>query len=74
MKALPLCAVLTLLLCHAVPAQDPSAAPPELDPKLVKEYEALLNQRFNRDPGEMLRHLERVGTADPAGLPVRDRF
>jgi hypothetical protein len=74
MKALSLCALLTLLLCHAAPAQDPSAAPPELDPKLVKEYEALLNQRFNRDPGEMLRHLERVGTADPAGLPVRDRF
>lgn len=74
MKALSLCALLTLLLCHAAPAQDSSAAPPELDPKLVKEYEALLNQRFNRDPGEMLRHLERVGTADPAGLPVRDRF
>lgn len=74
MKTLHLCAVLMLFLCHAARAQEAAAAPPPVDPALIKEYEALLNQRFNRDPGEMLRHLERVGTADPAGLSVRDRF
>ena len=41
---------------------------------LLKQYGAILNQKFTRDPGELLRHLERVGTADPATLPANERF
>ena len=63
------------------PAAPPPAAaavapvpPPAPDPKLIKEYESILQQKFTRDPGELLRHLERVGTSDPAILPANDRF
>lgn len=55
-----------------VPAVPPAAPAP--DPKLIKEYESILNQKFTRDPNELLRHLERVGTSDPATLPANDRF
>lgn len=40
----------------------------------MKQYEAILNQKFTRDPSELLRHLERVGTSDPATLPANERF
>lgn len=36
--------------------------------------EALRSQRFSREPSDLLRHLERVGTTDPATLAVSDRF
>lgn len=48
--------------------------PPAPDPKLLKEYQSILNQKFTRDPNELLRHLERVGTSDPATLPANERF
>ena len=43
-------------------------------PQLLKEYEAILKQRFYRDASELLRNLERVGAADPAELPANERF
>ncbi len=54
------------------PAPPPTAPAP--DPKLIKEYESILQQKFTRDPNELLRHLERVGTSDPATLTANDRF
>lgn len=48
--------------------------PPPPDPKVIKLYESILNHKFSRDPNELLRNLERVGTTDPATLPVNDRF
>ncbi|MCX6856749.1 MAG: hypothetical protein NTV80_17810 [Verrucomicrobia bacterium] len=78
MNLLHLCAALALIIFTAVQAQQPAApVPTQLpgpDPKLIKEYESILKQKFTRDPGELLRHLERVGTADPATLPANDRF
>jgi DNA-binding MarR family transcriptional regulator len=41
---------------------------------VIKQTEAILNQKFTRDPGELLRQLERAGTTDPATLPVNERF
>src|SRR5687767_6387385 len=59
----------------ATPTPPPAPAPPPPpDPALVKQYEAILNQKFSRDPGELLRNLERVGTADAATLPANERF
>lgn len=78
MNPLHLCAALALILLTTAQAQEPATAipaqPTEPDPKLLKEYESILKQKFTRDPGELLRHLERVGTADPATLPAYDRF
>jgi hypothetical protein len=77
-----LCATLALVILttsHAqqpvvpAPAQQP-VAPSGPDPKLIKEYESILQQKFTRDPNELLRHLERVGTSDPATLTANDRF
>ena len=57
-------------------AQEPDASvqygPP--DPRWIKQIEAILNQKFSRDPSELLRNLERFGTADPKTLIVTDRF
>ena len=57
-------------------AQQPDASaqygPP--DPRWIKQIEAILNQKFTRDPSELLRNLERFGTADPKTLIVTDRF
>jgi hypothetical protein len=69
MNRLSLFSVLALLVLGIAQAQLP---PP--DPVLLKQYESLLGQKFSRDPNELLRHLERVGTADPATLPANDRF
>ena len=57
-------------------AQTPASPPvaPAPDPKLIKEYESILQQKFTRDPNELLRHLERVGTSDPATLTANDHF
>ena len=33
-----------------------------------------MNLKFSRDPSELLRNLERVGTADPATLTANERF
>jgi hypothetical protein len=82
MNPLHLCAALALVILTTAQAQQPAVpapaqqpvAPPGPDPKLIKEYESIMNQKFTRDPGELLRHLERVGTADPATLPANDRF
>ncbi|HSI13711.1 MAG TPA: hypothetical protein VK961_16825, partial [Chthoniobacter sp.] len=49
----------------------PAAAP---DPKWIKQLEAILNQKFSRDPGDRLRTLERFGVTDPASMSVTDRF
>ncbi|WP_174770038.1 hypothetical protein [Brevifollis gellanilyticus] len=56
------------------PAPAPPPAPPPPDPKVIKEREAILSQKFSRDPNDLLRHLERLGTADPATLSITDRF
>ena len=58
----------------AAPTPAPPPAAPSPDPKLIKEYESILQQKFTRDPSELLRHLERVGTSDPATLSANDRF
>ncbi len=49
-------------------SQEPAAPPPvaevqPLDPKVLKQYEAILNQKFSRDPAEIYRSLERTVTA-----------
>ncbi len=46
----------------AQPAPPPAPAP--LDPKLLKQFEAILNQKFTRDPGEIFRSIERAVTKD----------
>jgi hypothetical protein len=60
------------------PAGPPAAdVPPQAqapDPALRKQLEAILAQKFTRDPSELLRHLERVGSADPNTLPANERF
>ncbi|WP_395750670.1 hypothetical protein [Prosthecobacter sp.] len=81
--------LLGLALLTSAPAQDPAPAnpptpapvaaptpapPPPPDPKILRETEAILKDRFSRDPNDLLRHIERVGTTDPATLPVNDRF
>lgn len=48
--------------------------PAATDAKVLKQTEAIFSQRFSRDPGELLRHLERLSIADPATMPVNDRF
>lgn len=54
------------------PAPLPQSGPP--DPKVIKQLESILNQKFTREPSELLHSLERVGTADPATLAANDRF
>ncbi len=56
------------------PTPVPPTQPAAPDPKLLKEYDSLANQKFSRDPSELLRHLERFGTEDPSTLSVTDRF
>ncbi|HSI61774.1 MAG TPA: hypothetical protein VLE43_01610, partial [Candidatus Saccharimonadia bacterium] len=48
--------------------------PPPPDPKVLKLLEAILNQKFNRDPNEVFQALSRSGTADPAKMDVREKF
>ena len=48
--------------------------PPGPDPIVLKQLEAILTQKFTRDPSELLRNLERVGTSDPSTLPANERF
>ena len=61
-----------LVPAHAQePAPAANAAP---DPKLIKQLEAILNQKFSRDPSELLHNLERFGVTDPATLSVNDRL
>jgi hypothetical protein len=74
MNCLRLCFALALIATSQ--AQQPAAQTPASvpDPKLIKEYESILQQKFTRDPNEILRHLERVGTSDPATLSANDRF
>jgi len=68
-------ALVILTTAHAQQPIDPAAEqPPGPDPKLLKEYEAIQNHKFNFEPGELLRHLERVGSADPTTLSANDRF
>lgn len=64
----------TALLACAFPtrAQQPAAAP--LDPKVLKQYESLLNHKYSRDLTDIFYALERTAKADPAALTVSDRF
>lgn len=57
-----------------LPAAAQQPAPPVLDAKALKETEALLSQRYSREPSDLLRHLERVGPVDPGNLSITDRF
>ena len=60
-------------------AQEPVAPPPPapaaevqpLDPRLLKQYEAILNQKFSRDPAEIYRSLERTVSADSQNATER---
>ncbi len=66
---------LSFVVLVSANAQDAvPAPPPPPDPKVIKETEAILKERFSRDPNDLLRHLEKVGTADPATMPVNERF
>lgn len=83
-----LCAAFALVTCATAKAQQPAAPaaaevapppavpspPPAPDPVVVKQLESILTQKFTRDPSELLRHLERVGTSDPNTLPANERF
>ena len=61
-------------LAATSPAQQPPADATGPSPELLKEYEAILKQKFYRDANELLRNLERVGAAEPAELSANDRF
>ncbi len=50
----------------------PAVAPP--DPKLLKQWETLSNQKFVREANDVFYALERTGAADPATLTPADRF
>ena len=67
-------AALALLLGAPLPLPAAGGEPGSPDPKILKQIEAILSQRFSRDPGELLRHLERLSLADPVAMPVNDRF
>lgn len=54
----------------AVPPAPPT--PPPLDPKLLKQFEAILNQKFSRDPSEIFRSLERPRASETS--TATDRF
>jgi hypothetical protein len=73
---LPGLIIAALALCVTLHAQNPApAAPPAVLPTVdVKEIEALANQKFAREPGDLLNHLQRVGNTEPASLSLADRF
>ncbi len=55
------------------PADAPAmATPAPPDPKVLKQLEAILNQKFTREPADIFRGLERAGTAD--SLNATERF
>ncbi|MEZ0385524.1 MAG: hypothetical protein ACAI34_00555, partial [Verrucomicrobium sp.] len=56
------------------PAPAPPAPPPPPDPKVLKQMEAILNQKFSREPNEIFHALGRSGATDPATMSVSDRF
>ena len=63
----------------AAPAEPPAPAatpapPAPLDPKVIKELETLLNQKFTREPGDIFYSLERGLTSDISKLSAPDRF
>lgn len=68
-----------LSLLRATPAQQPAPATPAPaaaapDPKLLKQLDAILSQKFSKDPADVFRSIEHTGTADTASLNVTDRF
>ena len=68
-----LAAVLCCAFLSTVEAQEPAVAEvPALDPKILKQYEAILSQKFSRDPAEIFRSLERGAATD--ALNVTERF
>ncbi|MEA3210892.1 MAG: hypothetical protein QOE70_3949 [Chthoniobacter sp.] len=54
------------------PVEPPAPTPP--DPKLLKQLEAILTQKFSRDSADIFRALERSGTADTSTLNQPERF
>jgi len=88
LKSTLLCIAFAFAICRAADGQQPAAPPaanvappPEVppqppgpDPVVLKQLEAILTQKFTRDPSELLRNLEHVGTSDPATLPANERF
>jgi len=54
------------------PPAPPQPEPP--DPQLIKAYDAILNNKFSRDPSDLLHSLEKLGTADPSTLLLNERF
>ena len=74
MNVFRLCLTMVFASLATALAQQPVVPVAEPDPKLIKEYEAILNLKFSRDPNELLRTLERVGAVDPSVLPANDRF
>ena len=75
-----------LSMLGAAPAQQPAtpatpaapapatAAPAAPDPKFLKQLDAILSQKFSKDPADVFRSIEHTGTADTASLNVTDRF
>ncbi len=66
-------------LCVAAGAQEapsnPSApAAAALDPKLLKQFEALSVHKFSREATDVFQSLERWGAGDQARLPLLERF
>lgn len=56
----------------AAPAAAPAPAP--VDPKLLKQWEAIATTKFSRDPADIFHSLEKAGTADISTLTATDRF
>ena len=56
----------------APPEVQPSGTPAPLDPKLLKQLEAILNHKFTREPADIFRSLERTVAAD--SQTASDRF
>ncbi|RYD64572.1 MAG: hypothetical protein EOP84_32620, partial [Verrucomicrobiaceae bacterium] len=78
----------TVLLALAAPAQQPGESQPNVvasasvtaiplgppDPRVIKQLETLLNQKFSREPGDIFYALERGVSADLATLNSSDRL
>src|SRR4051794_20218176 len=68
------------LFLQAARAQDPPPAPPApttydaSDPKVAKQLDNLVRQKFSRDTGEIFQSLEQTGAVDVSVLNLHNRF
>ncbi len=68
--AVPPVGLAALALTVFVHAQTQAPAPQSN----IQEIESLAAQKYSREPGDLLNHLQRIGTTDPATLSLPDRF